>query len=198
LATVDGRPVGVVANQPQAVAGTLDIEASQKGARFVTFCDAFNLPIVTLVDTPGFFPGKDLEWRGMIRHGAQLAFAYAESRVPRVCVITRKSYGGAYIVMDCKAMGNDVCVAWPSAEVAVMGAKGAVAILHRRADAATQVAREADYVRDYLNPYVAAERGYIDGVIDPAETRACIATALAHLRAKRELLPPRAHANGPL
>jgi acetyl-CoA carboxylase carboxyltransferase component len=198
LTTVGGRPIGVVANQPQAVAGTLDIEASQKGARFVGFCDSFNLPIVTLVDTPGFFPGKDLEWRGMIRHGAQLAFAYAEATVARVCIITRKSYGGAYIVMDCKAMGNDVCFAWPSAEVAVMGAKGAIAVLHRREDAPTQARLEADYARDLLTPYVAAERGYVDAVIDPAETRICLVRALDQIGAKRERLPPRAHANGPL
>ena len=198
LATIGGSPVGVVANQPQSVAGTLDIEASQKGARFVGFCDAFNLPIVTVVDTPGFFPGKDLEWRGMIRHGAQLAFAYAEATVPRVCLITRTSYGGAYLVMDCKAMGNDVCLAWPSAEVAVMGAKGAIAVLHRREEADTQARLEADYARDLLTPYVAAERGYVDAVIEPDQTRACIVRALAHLSVKREQLPPRAHANGPL
>ncbi len=133
LARIDGRTVGIVANQPQALAGTLDIAASQKGARFVRFCDAFNLPLVTLVDTPGFLPGKDLEWRGMIRHGAELAFAYAEATVPRVCVILRKAYGGAYIVMDSKGLGNDLCFAWPGAEIAVMGAEGAVQVLHRRA-----------------------------------------------------------------
>ncbi len=132
FATVDGRPVGIIANQPVAIAGTLDIPASQKGARFVSFCDAFNLPLVTLVDTPGFYPGKDLEWRGMIRHGAQLVFAYGRATVARICVILRKSYGGAYIVMDSKRMGNDLCLAWPGAELAVMGAKGAVEILHRR------------------------------------------------------------------
>ena len=132
LATIDGRPVGVLANQPLAIAGTLDIPASQKGARFVAFCDAFNLPILTLVDTPGFYPGKDLEWRGMIRHGAQLVFAYGRATVARVCVIMRKSYGGAYIVMDSKRMGNDVCLAWPGAELAVMGAGQASAILQRR------------------------------------------------------------------
>jgi acetyl-CoA carboxylase carboxyltransferase component len=198
FATIDGRPVGVVANQPQAVAGTLDIEASQKAARFVTLCDAFNLPIVTIVDTPGFFPGKDLEWRGMIRHGAQLAFAYAEATVPRVCLISRKSYGGAFIVMDCKTMGNDVCFAWPSAEVAVMGAKGAIAILHRRADAELQARLEAEYAEDYLTPFVAAERGYIDEVIDPIETRSQIARALAQLANKRERLVGRPHPNGPL
>ncbi len=136
LASVGGMPVGVVANQPRVLAGTLDIPASQKGARFVHFCDAFNLPIVTLVDTPGFLPGKDLEWRGMIRHGAELAFAYAEASVPRVCIVLRKAYGGAYIVMDSKGIGNDVCLAWPSAEIAVMGAQGAVQILNRDADAA--------------------------------------------------------------
>ena len=134
LARMGGSPVGVVASQPRALAGTLDIVASQKGARFVRFCDAFNLPIVTLVDTPGFLPGKDLEWRGMIRHGAELAFAYAEATVPRICVILRKAFGGAYIVMDSKGLGNDVCLAWPGAEIAVMGAPGAVQILHRRAD----------------------------------------------------------------
>src|SRR5947209_7551606 len=180
------------------MAGTLDILSSQKGARFVDLCDSFGLPLVTLVDTPGFFPGKDLEWRGMIRHGAQLAFAYAEASVPRVCVITRKSYGGAYIVMDCKAMGNDLCFAWPTAEVAVMGAKGAIAILHRREDADTQARLEAEYTADLLTPYVAAQRGFVDAVIDPSDTRVCIGRALSHLGAKREPLRPRSHANGPL
>ena len=137
LGRIDGRTVGFVANQSQALAGTLDIAASQKGARFVRFCDAFNIPLVTLVDTPGFLPGKDLEWRGMIRHGAELAFAYAEATVPRICVILRKAFGGAYIVMDSKGLGNDLCVAWPGAEIAVMGAEGAVQILYRRVDAAT-------------------------------------------------------------
>jgi acetyl-CoA carboxylase carboxyltransferase component len=198
LATVAGQPIGVVANQPQAVAGTLDIESSQKGARFVDLCDAFNLPILTLVDTPGFFPGKDLEWRGMIRHGAQLAFAYAQASVPRISIITRKSYGGAYIVMDCKSMGNDVCLAWPSAEVAVMGAKGAVAILHRREDEATQAQRVVEYEQELLTPWVAAERGYVDEVIDPADTRGAVARALGHLACKRETIAPRSHANGPL
>jgi acetyl-CoA carboxylase carboxyltransferase component len=198
LATVAGHPVGLVANQPQAIAGTLDIPASQKGARFVAFCDAFNLPIVTFVDTPGFFPGKDLEWRGMIRYGAQLAFAYAEATVPRVCVITRKAYGGAYIVMDSKTMGNDLCLAWPSGEVAVMGAKGAVSVLHRKADAETQARLEEEYEREYLAPYVAAERGYVDAVIDPADTRSLVARSLDVLRTKRVRVARRAHANGPL
>jgi acetyl-CoA carboxylase carboxyltransferase component len=198
LCHIDGSPVGVVANQPQSMAGTLDIAASQKGARFVAFCDAFNLPLLTLVDTPGFMPGKDLEWRGMIRHGAQLVFAYAEATVPRVCLIMRKAYGGAYIVMDSKLMGNDLCLAWPSAQVAVMGAQGAVQILHRREDAAAQVRLAEAYEETYLNPYVAAARGYVDEVIDPADTRACVAAALQMLASKRERIVARKHANGPL
>jgi acetyl-CoA carboxylase carboxyltransferase component len=198
LATVGGRPVGILGNQPLALAGTLDIPASQKGARFVAFCDAFNLPIVTLVDTPGFYPGKDLEWRGMIRHGAQLVFAYGRATVPRVGVVLRKSYGGAYIVMDSKRMGNDICLAWPSAELAVMGAGQASAILMRRASAEETIAFETDYRDRLLNPYVAADRGYVDAVIDPAETRAEVARALATLEPKRERLQPRKHDNTPL
>jgi acetyl-CoA carboxylase carboxyltransferase component len=198
LARVAGRPIGVVANQPGSMAGTLDIAASQKGARFVAFCDAFNLPILTLVDTPGFMPGKDLEWRGMIRHGAQLVFAYAAATVPRVCLVLRKAYGGAYIVMDSKSMGNDMCLAWPSAEIAVMGAQGAVQILHRRVDQATQARMADEYGTEYLNPYTAAERGYVDAVVDPADTRRAVANCLAVLRTKRERLPGRKHGNGPL
>ncbi len=198
LATIGGRPVGILGNQPLALAGTLDIPASQKGARFVAFCDAFNLPIVTLVDTPGFYPGKDLEWRGMIRHGAQLVFAYGRATVPRVGVVLRKSYGGAYIVMDSKRMGNDVCLAWPGAELAVMGAGQAAAILMRRASPEETAEFEADYRDRLLNPYVAADRGYVDAVIDPADTRAEIAGALATLESKRERLQPRKHDNTPL
>ena len=190
--------MGIVANQPQVLAGTLDIAASQKGARFVSLCDAFNVPLLTFVDTPGFQPGKDLEWRGMIRHGAQLAFAYARASVPRISVTLRKSYGGAYIVMDSKTMGNDIAMAWPSAEIAVMGAKGAVEILHRRASAEERVQIEADYDARLLNPYVAAERGSIDMVIDPADTRKQIAEALDLLASKRERLPRRRHGNSPL
>jgi len=198
FATVGGRPVGVVANQPLALAGTLDIPASQKAARFVAFCDAFNLPILTFVDTPGFYPGKDLEWRGMIRHGAQLVFAYARATVPRVCIILRKSYGGAYIVMDSKRMGNDVCLAWPWAELAVMGAGQAAAILQRRATPEERAAFEADYAERLLNPYIAAERGYVDAVIAPADTRREIASALAVLADKRETIVTRKHGNEPL
>ncbi len=198
LTTIGGMPVGVVANQPLALAGTLDIPASQKAARFVATCDAFNLPIITLVDTPGFYPGKDLEWRGMIRHGAQLVFAYGRATVPRICVILRKSYGGAYIVMDSKEMGNDLCLAWPWAELAVMGAGQAAAILQRRATPEQRAAFEADYSQRLLNPYIAAERGYVDAVIDPAETRHTIGTALSVLADKRERLQPRPHDNTPL
>ena len=198
LTTVGGRSVGIVANQPLALAGTLDIPASQKGARFVALCDAFNVALLTLVDTPGFFPGKDLEWRGMIRHGAQLVGAYARATVPRICVVLRKAYGGAYIVMDSKDMGNDVCLAWPSAEMAVMGAQGAVQILHRREDHATQQRLQDEYAATLLTPWVAAERGLVDAVIDPADTRAEVAAALEALATKREVLPKRAHDNLPL
>ena len=198
FASIGGRPVGVVANQPSALAGTLDIPGSQKGARFVAFCDAFNIPLVTLVDTPGFYPGKDLEWRGMIRHGAQMAFAYARATVPRVNVTLRKSYGGAYIVMDSKRMGNDLALAWPCAEIAVMGAKGAVEILNRGIAEEERAALEAAYEERLLNPYIAADRGLIDAVIDPSETRSVVAAALAALDDKREHLQPRSHDNTPL
>ncbi|MEC8731306.1 MAG: carboxyl transferase domain-containing protein, partial [Actinomycetota bacterium] len=198
FASIDGHPVGIVANQPMALAGTLDIPASQKAARFVNFCDAFNLPIITFVDTPGFYPGKDLEWRGMIRHGAQLVYAYGQATVPRICVILRKSYGGAYIVMDSKKMGNDVCLAWPWAELAVMGAGQASAILRRGASDDDRIAFESDYTERLLNPYIAAERGYVDDVIDPADTRATIAASLSMLSNKRDQRPHRQHGNSPL
>ncbi len=198
LVRLGGRTVGVVANQPQALAGTLDIAASQKGARFVRFCDANNIPLLTLVDTPGFLPGKDLEWRGMIRHGAELAFAYAEATVPRVCVILRKAYGGAYIVMDSKGLGNDVCLAWPGAEIAVMGAEGAVQILHRNAAPDRQTVLRAEYAERFLTPWQAAARGYVDAVIDPAATGPAVADALAVLETRRERLPGRKHTVGPL
>ena len=158
----------------------------------------FNIPIVTFVDTPGFQPGKDLEWRGMIRHGAQLAFAYANASVPRICVTVRKSYGGAYIVMDSKHMGNDLAIAWPSAEIAVMGAKGATEILHRKASEAERQQLETDYERRLLNPYIAAERGSVDLVINPENTRKEVASALDFLISKREKLQKRLHSNTPL
>jgi acetyl-CoA carboxylase carboxyltransferase component len=198
FARIDGMPVGFVANQPRAMAGTLDIAASQKAARFVRLCDAFNIALVTLVDTPGFLPGKDLEWRGMIRHGAELAFAYAEATVPRVCLILRKAFGGAYIVMDSRGLGNDVCLAWPSAEVAVMGARGAVQILHRRGDEVLRSQAEDEYTSRFLTPWPAAERGFVDAVIDPDRTRIAVAEALRTLRSKRETLAARKHDGGPL
>ncbi len=198
LASIGGHPVGIVANQPTAMAGTLDIAASQKGARFVSFCDAFNIALLTLVDTPGFYPGKDLEWRGMIRHGAQMAFAYARASVPRVALVLRKSYGGAFIVMDSKTMGNDVYMAWPSAEIAVMGARQAAEILARREDEAGKDAFVAEYEDRYLTPYVAADRGLIDMIIEPETTRSSLANAFEMLRTKREVISERRHDNTPL
>tara|TARA_Y100001936_G_scaffold30225_1_gene28328 strand:+ start:1726 stop:3081 length:1356 start_codon:yes stop_codon:yes gene_type:complete len=198
FASIAGRPVGVVANQPQSMAGTLDIPASQKGASFVSFCDSFNLPLITFVDTSGFYPGKDLEWRGMIRYGAQMAFAYARATVPRICITLRKSYGGAYIVMDSRHMGNDLMLAWPSAEIAVMGAKGAVEILHRDASEEEKLLLESSYEEKLLNPFVAADRGSVDRVIEPSETRSEIAAALDLLSNKKERLPKRKHDNIPL
>jgi acetyl-CoA carboxylase carboxyltransferase component len=197
FARLGGTPVGFVASQPRILAGTLDIVASQKGARFVRLCDAFNLPIVTLVDTPGFLPGKDLEWRGMIRHGAELAFAYAEATVPRVCLIMRKAFGGAYIVLDSRGIGNDVCLAWPGAEVAVMGASGATQILYRDLDPSERAQKELVYEEDYLNPWPATERGLVDEVVDPAETRIALCSVLRQLCTKRELVVGRKHDAGP-
>jgi acetyl-CoA carboxylase carboxyltransferase component len=198
FATLAGRPVGVVANQPQARAGTIDIEASRKAARFVATCDAMNLPILTFVDTPGFEPGRDLEWRGMIRHGAELVHAYAAATVPRCCVVLRKAYGGAYIVMDSRGVANDFCVAWPSAEIAVMGAPGAIEILYRGADGAERERRATDYGAAFANPYRAAERGYVDAVIEPRDTRRVLARALDLLSTKRDAQPARRHSNSPL
>ena len=198
FARFGGFSVGIVANQTQSMAGSIDIAASQKGARFVGLCDSLNVPLLTLVDTSGFLPGKDLEWRGMIRHGAQLAFAYARATVPRVGLILRKSYGGAYIVMDSVNMGNDVMLAWPSAEVAVMGAKGAVEILHRKASQEEKAALVAEYEAKYLTPYPAAERGSISAVIDPADTRSEVVSAFTMLATKRESLRARRHDNMPL
>jgi acetyl-CoA carboxylase carboxyltransferase component len=207
LGRLDGRPVGIVANQPHQRAGTIDIEASEKAARFVQWCDCFNLPIVTFVDTPGFEPGKDLEWRGMIRHGAELVYAYAAASVPRIAVVLRKAYGGAYIVMDSKGLGNDWCIAWPSAEIAVMGAPGAVQILEGRhlraiddldARAREQQALEREYEARFANPYVAAERGFVDDVIDPIDTRRAVGDAIDRFSSKAEVRPTRRHGNTPL
>jgi acetyl-CoA carboxylase carboxyltransferase component len=176
-------------------AGTLDIEASRKAARFVATCDVFNLPIITFVDTPGFEPGRDLEWRGMIRHGAELVHAYAAATVPRLCVVLRKAYGGAYIVMDSRGIGNDLCIAWPSAEIAVMGAAGAVAILNKGRSDPSLV---AEYRTAFENPYRAAERGLVDAVVDPARTRHVLVDALDVLAQKRDVRPVRRHSNTPL
>ncbi|MFJ6214533.1 acyl-CoA carboxylase subunit beta [Streptomyces sp. NPDC092296] len=201
---VEGRAVGVVANQPMQFAGCLDIDASEKAARFVRTCDSFNIPVLTFVDVPGFLPGTDQEWDGIIRRGAKLIYAYAEATVPLVTIITRKAFGGAYDVMGSKHLGADLNLAWPTAQIAVMGAQGAVNILHRReiAEADDQEARRAELIADYedtlLNPYVAAERGYIDAVVVPSETRQHIVRALRVLRNKRETLPPKKHGNIPL
>ncbi|CAB4733516.1 MAG: methylmalonyl-CoA carboxyltransferase [Actinobacteria bacterium] len=201
---VNGRAVGVVGNQPMMFAGVLDIDSAEKAARFVRTCDAFNIPLITFVDVPGFLPGVDQEYGGIIRHGAKLLYAYCEATVPRIQIITRKAYGGAYVVMDSKSIGSDLSYAWPTAELAVMGPQGAVEIVYRRElqQAADPVARRAElveeYTQKYANPYAAAERGYIDDVIDPAETRQKIVAGLALLATKREELPKRKHGNMPL
>lgn len=204
FARLDGMPVGVVGNQPQHLAGVLDIKSSEKGARFVRFCDAFNIPIVTFVDVPGFMPGTDQEYGGIIRHGAKLLYAYAEATVPKLTVITRKAYGGAYDVMGSKHIGADLNLAWPTAEIAVMGAKGAVSILYRRElqaaedKAAMHAEFEERYARDLANPWRAAERGYVDAVIRPAETRRELIRGLNFAATKREPSPARKHGNIPL
>ena len=201
---IDGHSVGVVANQPLHFAGCLDIDASEKAARFVRTCDAFNIPVITFVDVPGFLPGTDQEWNGIIRRGAKLIYAYAEATVPLVTVITRKAYGGAYDVMGSKHLGADFNLAWPTAQIAVMGAQGAVNILYRKELAASEDAEtmRADLITEYedelANPYLAAERGYVDAVISPHETRIEIARALRLLRTKRQTLPPKKHGNIPL
>ncbi|MFZ9564639.1 MAG: acyl-CoA carboxylase subunit beta, partial [Ilumatobacteraceae bacterium] len=204
FARVDGHAVGVVGNQPMILAGVLDIESAEKAARFVRTCDAFNIPLLTFVDVPGFLPGVDQEYGGIIRHGAKLLYAYCEATVPRIQIITRKAYGGAYVVMDSKSIGSDLAYAWPTAELAVMGPNGAVEIVYRRElqQAADPVARRAEliaeYTEKYANPYAAAERGYIDDVIDPAETRKKVVDGFRMLRTKREELPRRKHGNMPL
>ena len=201
---VEGSPVGIVANQPLHMAGTLDINAAEKAARFVRTCDAFNIPLLTFVDVPGFLPGVDQEYGGIIRHGAKLLYAYCEATVPRMQIVVRKAYGGAYVVMNSKSIGADLAFAWPSAELAVMGPQGAVEIVYRRElqMAADPDARKAELVEEYTerfaNPYGAAERGFVDDVIDPAETRAKIIAGFDLLRSKREELPKRKHGNSPL
>ena len=205
---VEGQSVGIVANQPTQFAGCLDIDASEKAARFVRTCDAFNVPVLTFVDVPGFLPGTEQEWNGIIRRGAKLIYAYAEATVPLVTVITRKAYGGAYDVMGSKHLGADINLAWPSAQIAVMGAQGAANIVHRKTlakaaeDGEDVDALRAELVEEYedtlCNPYLAAERGYVDSVIPPSHTRGYIARSLRLLRDKRETLPPKKHGNIPL
>ncbi|MEO6120552.1 MAG: acyl-CoA carboxylase subunit beta [Acidimicrobiales bacterium] len=204
FARIDGRPVGIMANQPAVLAGVLDIESSEKAARFVRTCDAFNIPLVTFVDVPGFLPGTDQEHGGIVRNGAKLLFAFCEAQVPRISVVTRKAYGGAYVVMNSKSTGCDLAYAWPTAEFAVMGPQGAVEVLFRRelGEAQDRAARKTQLVDDYkaahLNPWIAAEGGYVDDVIDPADTRAVLVRSLEMLESKRVDPRPRKHANVPL
>jgi propionyl-CoA carboxylase beta chain len=207
FARMDGRSVGIVANQPAYLAGCLDINSSVKGARFVRFCDAFNIPILTFEDVPGFLPGTEQEFGGIIRHGAKLLYAYAEATVPKITVITRKAYGGAYCVMGSKHIRTDINLAWPSAEIAVMGPEGAVNIVYRRelAAATDQGAQEAirrqkteEFRERFANPFVAAERGYIDDVIEPRETRPRVIRALRMLENKVDTMPRKKHGNIPL
>lgn len=201
---LNGQSVGIVGNQPMVLAGILDIESSEKAARFVRTCDAFNIPLITFVDVPGFLPGVDQEYGGIIRHGAKLLYAFCEATVPRIQVITRKAYGGAYVVMNSKSIGADLAYAWPTAELAVMGPQGAVEIVYKRElqQAADPTSRRAElvaeYTEKYANPYAAAERGYVDDVIDPADTRTKLIAGLAMLKSKREELPRRKHGNMPL
>jgi propionyl-CoA carboxylase beta chain len=204
FARMDGRSVGIVANQPKVLAGTLDIESSEKAARFVRFCDAFNVPLVVFEDVPGFLPGAGQEYGGIIRRGAKLLYAFTEATVPRITVITRKAYGGAYVVMNSKHVRGDVALAWPTAQIAVMGPEGAVNIVHRRdlKEAEDPEARRkeliAEYEEKFNTPYLAAERGYVDDVVEPSETRVRLIQALRMLRTKREAVPARKHGNIPL
>jgi propionyl-CoA carboxylase beta chain len=204
FARIEGQSIGIIANQPSQLAGTLDINSSEKAARFLRFCDAFNIPILTLVDVPGFMPGIEQEWNGIIRRGAKLLYAYAEASVPLVTLITRKAYGGAFIVMGSKYLGSDINFAWPTAEIAVMGAQGAVNILYRKELAGVDnvEAKRAELITDYTekfsNPYLAAERGTIDSVIEPEDSRQYITKAFRTLKTKRDILPARKHGNIPL
>ena len=204
FARIEGRTVGIIANQPASMAGVLDIDASRKGARFVRFCDSFNIPLLVLEDVPGFLPGTDQEWRGIITHGAKLLYAFAEATVPKITVITRKAYGGAYCVMNSRSLGADLSFAWPTAEIAVMGAKGAAEIIFKRDIASAPdpaqkwLEKEAEYADTFANPYRAAERGIIDEVLLPSETRAALISAYKMLEKKAEALPQKKHGNIPL
>ncbi|NBU45982.1 MAG: acyl-CoA carboxylase subunit beta [Flavobacteriales bacterium] len=204
FARIEGKTIGVIANQPAALAGVLDIDASRKGARFVRFCDAFNIPLLVFEDVPGFLPGTDQEWRGIITHGAKLLYAFSEATVPRITVITRKAYGGAFDVMNSKSIGADLNFAWPTAEIAVMGAKGAAEIIFKREIASAEdpqakwVEKEAEYAETFANPYRAAERGIVDDVILPSETRRKVIAGFQMLEKKAETLPKKKHGNIPL
>jgi len=204
FARLDGQSVGIVANQPKVLAGCLDIDASVKAARFIRTCDIFNVPVVTFVDVPGFLPGTVQEWGGIIRHGAKLLFAYAEATVPKLAVVTRKAYGGAYLAMSCKHLGSDYNVAWPGGELAVMGADGAVNIIHRKelSEAEDRESVHSELMEEYQSkfgdPYAAARSGWLDDVIEPVETRKKLIQALRPLMSKREWVPPKKHGNIPL
>lgn len=206
FARFNGRSVGIIANQPKVLAGCLDIDASDKASRFVRFCDSFNVPILTIVDVPGYLPGKDQEWSGIIRHGAKLLWSYSEATVPKLTIVTRKNYGGSYIAMNSQHLGADMIFAWPSAEIAVMGAQGAVNIVgsYRKQIMASENPEETrqekikEYEEAFNNPYIAAQRGYIDAIINPSETRARIIDALDIMSTKREILPPKKHGNIPV
>jgi propionyl-CoA carboxylase beta chain/acetyl-CoA/propionyl-CoA carboxylase carboxyl transferase subunit len=204
FARLDGRTIGVIGNQPKVLAGTLDIDASEKASRFVRFCDCFNIPLLTLVDVPGFLPGTEQEYGGIIRHGAKLLYAFAEATVPRMTVITRKAYGGAYIVMNSKHLRADVSFAWPTAEIAVMGAEGAVNVVFKKQiDKSANPGKKRDelikeYRDKFSTPYASAERGFVDDVIEPADTRHRLIQALRMLSTKREAVPARKHGNIPL
>jgi len=204
FARLDGQSVGIVANQPKVLAGCLDIDASVKAARFIRTCDIFNVPVVTFVDVPGFLPGTVQEWGGIIRHGAKLLFAYAEATVPKLAVVTRKAYGGAYLAMSCKHLGSDYNVAWPGGELAVMGADGAVNIIHRKelSEAEDRESVHSELMEEYQSkfgdPYAAARNGWLDDVIEPAQTRKKLIQALRPLMSKREWVPPKKHGNIPL
>ena len=201
---MDGQSVGIVANQPKVLAGCLDIDASVKAARFIRTCDIFNIPVVTFVDVPGFLPGTVQEWGGIIRHGAKLLYAYAEATVPKLTVVTRKAYGGAYLAMSCKHLRSDYNIAWPIGELAVMGAEGAVNIIHRAelAEAedrdSTHIELVEEYRRKFGDPYVAARNGWLDDVVEPEQTRLKLIQALRPLKTKREWVPPKKHGNIPL
>ena len=204
FARLGGNPIGIIANQPKVLAGCLDIDASVKAARFIRTCDCFNIPLVSFVDVPGFLPGTVQEWGGIIRHGAKLIYAYAEATVPQLTIVTRKAYGGAYLAMSCKHLESDYNVAWPSGELAVMGAEGAVNIIHRRElkeaedPSATHIELVGEYRRKFGDPYVAARNGWLDDVIEPKETRLKLIRALSPLISKRVWQPPRKHGNIPL